>query len=339
MKGLKNILISRTDSIGDVVLTLPMAAILKKHYPHVHLAFMGKSYTRPVIEACEYVDSFVDVNDFLNEKITIAGRKIDAIIHVLPVPAIAKRAHLLRIPVRVGTTNRIYHLISCNKLVKLTRKKSLLHEAQLNLKLLEPFDINETYTLDEISKLFGLRKLEELDMRYEQLVDKHKYNLIIHPKSQGSAREWGLDNFVTLIESINLSRYKVFISGTKKERQAAQPLFDKVGDVVTDICGQLDLRQFISFIDACDGIIANSTGPLHIGAALGKDAYGIYPPIKPMHAGRWAPVGSNAHIFTLHKSCEDCKANAMMCHCIKEISPGLVKAELDHVAKHNYELQ
>ena len=53
------ILISRTDSIGDVVLTLPVAGILKQTFPGCTIIFLGREYTRAVIEACDHVDQFV----------------------------------------------------------------------------------------------------------------------------------------------------------------------------------------------------------------------------------------------------------------------------------------
>ena len=62
----QNIIISRTDSIGDVILTLPVSAVLKNYFPGVKIGFIGKSYTRPVIEACKFIDEFIDREDFLN---------------------------------------------------------------------------------------------------------------------------------------------------------------------------------------------------------------------------------------------------------------------------------
>jgi ADP-heptose:LPS heptosyltransferase len=40
----------------------------------------------------------------------------------------------------------------------------------------------------------------------------------------------------------------------------------------------MNLSQFISVSYACDGLVTDSTGPLQIAAALGKYAYGIFPP-------------------------------------------------------------
>ena len=46
--SVNRIIISRTDSIGDVMLTLPMCVWLKKNIPGVELIYLGKNYTKPV---------------------------------------------------------------------------------------------------------------------------------------------------------------------------------------------------------------------------------------------------------------------------------------------------
>ena len=65
MQEVKRIIISRTDSIGDVVLSLPMARYIKQHIPDAYIGFLGKAYTRAVIEACPDVDAFMDMEDFM----------------------------------------------------------------------------------------------------------------------------------------------------------------------------------------------------------------------------------------------------------------------------------
>jgi ADP-heptose:LPS heptosyltransferase len=89
---------------------------------------------------------------------------------------------------------------------------------------------------------------------------------------------------------------------------------------LVDLTGKLDLRQLISFISAADGMVAASTGPLHIAAALNKFALGLYAPMRPIHAGRWAPVGKNAAYLMLDRFCNDCR-KSLECHCIKSIPP------------------
>ncbi len=148
----KTILISRTDSIGDVILTLPMAAVLKQHFPDARVLFLGKEYTRPVINACVHVDAFIEPYNA-----RVFGEKPDTIIHVLPVKKIAFGAKRAHIPVRIGTTNRIFHWFTCNRLVKLSRRNSDLHEAQLNLKLLQPLGITREFPLEESPAVLASR--------------------------------------------------------------------------------------------------------------------------------------------------------------------------------------
>jgi len=327
-----NIIISRTDSIGDTVLTLPVAGAIKKYFPEMKIGYMGNAYTRPVIEACKHIDDFIDIADFMTGSVTVCGQAPEAIVHVFPVASIARRAKAAAIPIRIGTTNRIYHWTTCTELVTLSRKNSDLHESQLNLKLLEPLGITRDFSLEEIGTLVGLDKIQPLPPAFGALIRPDKYNLILHPRSQGSAREWGLPNFIQLIRLLDQDRYRIFISGTKKERPSLQPLFDEAGDSVTDITGQMNLHEFISFIGACDGLVANSTGPLHIAGALGQDAMGIYPPMRPIHPGRWAPLGPKVHIFVLNKDCSACRDSRTTCQCIMDIDPLRVRDALERAS-------
>lgn len=332
-EALQNVIISRTDSIGDVMLTLPLAQILKTHFPKIKIAFLGKNYTRPIVECCEFVDEFIELNDFLNQPVTIAGKAPECILHVFPVKEIAARAKALKIPIRIGTTNRLYHWTSCNRLVKLSRKNSDLHEAQLNCKLLAPFKIPTHYTLAELGNAVGFTQVQPLENQYWQLLQPTKKNIILHPKSQGSAREWGLENFATLIHLLEKAQIHLFISGTEKEKQSLAPLLDVVKHQVTDITGLMPLSQFISFIQHCDGLVANSTGPLHIAAALGKHVFGMYPPMRPMHPGRWMPIGKHVHIFVKEKGCDACKKKNNNCVCMQAITPQEVAASIHHYLK------
>ena len=89
MNTLKRIIISRTDSIGDVMLTLPMCGYLKKHFPACKIIFIGRAYTRAITDACEHIDEFVDWDNLKNESPSeqvnaLSDLDADCIIHVFP---------------------------------------------------------------------------------------------------------------------------------------------------------------------------------------------------------------------------------------------------------------
>ena len=147
-----------------------------------------------------------------------------------------------------------------------------------------------------------------------------KFNLIIHPKTKGSAREWGIGNFSKLVEILPEQNYKIFITGTRDDGRQISAMLKRYRQRVVDLTGMMNLSELISFIHAADGLVAASTGPLHIASALGRFALGLYAPMRPINAGRWAPVGKKADFLMIDKVCNDCRKTTD-CHCLKSITP------------------
>jgi len=336
---LRHIIVSRTDSIGDVVLTLPLCGLLKETHPGLRITFIGQSYTAAIIACCKHVDAFVNWSDWQHKSTfeqaeMLKSLNADAIIHVFPNRQLAKAAAKAGIKLRTGTRGRWYHWFSCNHQVNISRKKSPLHEAQLNLLLASRYLSHTAISLAQIPALYGFASITPLPQAISQLIDPLKTNVILHPKSKGSAREWGTLNFASLAASLPGSEYNIFITGTKSEGDLLiqEGLFDRAGQV-HNLTGMLNLSELISFIAQADALVAASTGPLHIAAALGKTAIGIYPPIKPMHPGRWAPLGYNASHLVAVKDCEACRKGGP-CQCMLSITPVQVKEILDKIGTH-----
>ncbi len=320
----KYILISRTDGIGDVVLSLPLAGALKILFPASIIFFMGRTYTQAIIETSKYVNEFINFDIFKklssNEQIEfLQNKKIDTVIHVFPNLNFAKIAKKAQIATRIGTFHRLHNILYSNKLINLGRKNSTLHEAQLNLKLLTKLGAKSHFELSEIADLYGFEKIEPLLPEFKNLLSPNKFNVILHPKSKGSAREWGLDNFSQLVDLLSINNYTIFITGTKEEGILLKDFLHSKKDKIIDLTGKMSLNQLISFIKQADGLIGASTGTLHIAAALSKIAIGLFAPMRPIFPQRWAPIGKNADFLVKEKKCSDCK-KTQNCHCIREIT-------------------
>ncbi|WP_242691762.1 glycosyltransferase family 9 protein [Desertivirga arenae] len=321
---IRHILISRTDAIGDVVLTLPLCGLIKQFIPTAKISFLGNSYTKELIDACAYVDNFVNYSDWRNDDFAVQQLKtlnIDAIIHVFPKKRIASLASKAGIPTRIGTRNRIYHWIYCNSLIKLSRKKSELHEAQLNIKLLKGLGIEIELDLPEIQKHYGLQPKTRLDEGIENLLSKDKFNLIVHPKSAGSAREWSLNRYAELINSLDPQQFQIFITGSTKEKTCLDPWIQGLKDRVIDLTGKFSLAQLLTFVSKADGLVAASTGPVHLAAASGINALGLYPNSSSINAQRWRPIGVKATY--IQAEVED----------IDAINPAIVLEKIKHWQK------
>ncbi len=322
----KRIIISRTDSIGDVMLTLPMCAWIKNNFKGVHIIFLGILYTKPVVDCYSSVDEFIDWKEIENlptsQKIeSFRNLKADIILHVFPRKEIASLAKKAKIETRIGTSHRTFHFLTCSHRINFTRKKSLLHESQLNFELLRPFGLSEIPSLEELNQITSnfIAPLDELpEFITKKLNTNKEKNIILHPKSQGSAIEWGLENYRSLSLKLEKLGYTVYFTGTEKEGELFRNeiLFN---NHIIDTSGKLTLNQLINFISICGTLVACSTGPLHIAGYLNCKAIGLFSPRKPIHPGRWRPLGSNVENLVNDENCDVCKKRKH-CNCIEKIS-------------------
>lgn len=341
---IRHLLISRVDAIGDVILTLPLLGLLKKDHPQLKISFLGRTYTQAILAACEHVDAFVNWDDMANEVLTeqaalLSALGCDAVLHVFPQRQVVKACKAARLPWRLGTANRLYHWTGCNRLTMMGRVKSPWHEAQLNIQLAQRLGLLPSVTcmpaLAALPALYGLgvdAQLPEgllnglqnrapLNIK-QRLQDDSVPKVILHPGSRGSARDWPLAHFARLASMLLESGANVIITGTEAEGVAIRPALESVfAQGAVDATGRLTLAELLSLIAASEALVAASTGPLHMAAALGKRAVGIYPPVRPMHAGRWGPVGERAAaLWSGSAACLACQSGEA-CACVQAVSP------------------
>ena len=322
------ICISRPDSIGDVILTLPIVTYLNQIVPKAEIHFIGRSYTSPIIQLHAGIKKVLILDDLLKdgEKGLLESLKKESythIIHVFPHKMLAKAAKKAGIKHRIGTSHRLIHWTTCNHRINFTRKNSDLHEAQLNFHLLRPFGIKDIPDLKELSFGDDIKNMNSDNLDFESLkISSNRKKLILHPKSQGSAVEWGVENFIALAEIAEKQNYLVLFTGTENEAPFFRHLIPE-SDNIVDLSGKLSLEQLITLIQRAEGIVAASTGPLHIGGMMNIKAVGLFSPRRPIHPGRWQPLGEKSRALLDNPDCEKCK-QGKPCNCIQNIRPETV---------------
>lgn len=321
--ALARVLICRTDNIGDVVLTLPLAAYLKQQHPGVQVDFLVRAYAAPVVRQCRFVDQVLAVEEHDNAQRMFTEGGYDTVIFAFPNRRLAQAARRARVPQRVGTSHRLYHWTSCNRLAHFSRVKSSLHEAQLNFLLLQPLGMKHVPALGDIAALYGLEAPQMAAV--EALRALSPFNVIVHPKSNGNGREWPLAHYTALARRLQGSEgVTVWVTGSAAEGEL---LAREAPDLlalphVRNLCGRFDLHGLVALIGAADGLVASGTGPLHVAAAVGIPVLGLFPPTKPIHPARWGALGAQAQSITALQPCASCSAgkNAAGCRCMDAIA-------------------
>jgi ADP-heptose:LPS heptosyltransferase len=311
------ILISRTDAIGDVCLTLPVCQALAAAYPKAELTYLCRNYTRPVVACFEPIDHVLSLEELeqssQNERDKQLG-KFDVVIHLFPNRMVAQWCKAAKIPMRIGTAHRFFHLFTCNSRPNFSRKRSDLHESQLNFKLLAPLGLTKAPTFLELSNNLSFKTPDLTN----HLVD-HDWSqaILIHPKSNGSGVEYPVEKYMALALALVEKDYQVFFTGTEKEGALFRAQIPSHPAIV-DATGQWDLPTFIQIISKTKALVACSTGPYHIAGLCGIQAIGLFAQRKPIHPGRWAALGANSSALTLPMLCKTC-AQGSPCYCIEKI--------------------
>lgn len=308
----KNILIVRTDRIGDVVLSLPVVSVIKEYYPDCKVNFLIREYTKSITEANPLIDQSIIIKEengkfriFENVRM-LKKYDFDVVIILYPTFILTLIMFLAGIKKRIGTGYRLYSFLFTDKIYE-HRKDAKKHELEYNFSLLSRIGINFRPGINNVKFNLNLSdsSLNKIDMLLEaNNIHPEDRFVIIHPGSGGSAVDLPVDKFKEIIKKLSDSDIYIILTGNKNEKKMCDEL--TINEKVKNFAGLLTLEELLALISKSLLLVANSTGPLHIAAALGKQTFGFYPKIKSCSAQRWGPYTDKRFIYEPELNCRDC---------------------------------
>lgn len=334
----KNILIVRTDRIGDVVLSLPLARIIKEKFPDAKITFLVRDYTKALVVNNPFIDDVITLEEKSSKVLIkrnvsrLRSKNFDTAIIVYPTFKISLIIFLSGIKNRIGSGYRLYSFLF-NKKVFEHRKDAVKHELEYNLSLLSAIGIENSGGINNVS--FDLEvnqsSLSKVDKVLESIGIKSDENfIIIHPGSGGSAIDLPIEKFKELIKLLTNKKYKVVLTGSEKETDLCNQL--KLNEFVFNLAGKFNLEELIALVSKSSLLVANSTGPIHIAAALNKFTFGFYPKVKVCSAQRWGPYTNKKFIYEPELDCKDCTIEQCeKLNCMNTINIHRVFNDIDSV--------
>ncbi len=302
LKGNKKILIVRTDRIGDVILSTPVAEILKQKFPQARIDFLVASYTAPILKNNPFINEIIlddnkSAKGFMDLRKTIKKNNYDLAVVLHPTLRLAYLLKSAQIPVRIGTGYRAYSFLFNQKIYQ-HRKTVEKHELEYNLDMLKPLGmealkIAPKIYLSEDEKRNARDFLKKLGIGEEDIL------VIIHPGSGGNCLNWSAEKFGELAEKLIASySVKVVVTGQPQEKILTEKMRSRMKQEFIDLMGRTDLRLLAAIIEKSDLLISNSTGPMHMAAALGVPTVAIFCPIFTASPKRWGPSGEDHTVIT-----------------------------------------
>lgn len=327
----KRVLLAKTTQLGDLVISLPMAAALKKRDPHCTVILLTNRGTVDVARCCPEVDEVYGEPETAEGRLALLmSLHVDIFIQVNTSRDLAKTAYEAGIPVRIGSLFRIYNWRRCTHLVALSSSCWGLNKRLLDLQYLIPLGvkIDDLQVVRDLYHLAPPRLVAEQSSTHPDHFAQGRWTVILSPALiTAKAHQWPLECYSRVIRNLDPNRFHWFVCGVPDDRQNLQPLLDRHCHEtnVTDLVGKLTLTEFMSFIADCDGLVAGSTGPLHLAAALGIHTLGLFQS-RRVDIQRWHPVGRSTAIIHSHVQCQGERRSAsdnqvIPCPCIVAIEP------------------
>lgn len=310
----KNIIIIRTDRIGEVLLSTAVVNAIKKCYPKTRISFMTSPYSKDIVDNRKDIEEILVADTikkgaFLRDTYKISAelkkKKFDVSIVLNPHKGLHLACFLAGIPLRMGYDRKWGILL--NRKIKDLRNEGEKHEVEYALDLLNLVgikDVNpEVYmTVDKNSQISISEKLKNKG------VDEDSKIITIHPSSSNAAKIWPYLKYVDLIKKIKSNiECEVIILGAKQEKELSEKIIKEVDENIIDMTGELNLKELAALIKKADLFIGNDAGPMHISAAVTTPVIAIFgrniPGVSPR---RWGPWGVKNVVFHKDPGCDPC---------------------------------
>lgn len=305
---MKKVLLIRLDKIGDLVSSLPIDELPEFSGCDVH--WVIAKGLGSIVEHATPARKFTE----LSLKDPVEARKnLKQLVHSFH-PDVAVVFYgpwwigweLLkaRVPLRVGRASQWHSFLFFNKTFRQSRSLSEKHEADYNRDLISLASLADipagspspslSPVVTPVLKLAATANRHLLE-KYD-LKSNHFY--VVHPGMAGSALNWPTEKYIDLIERL-IPQYTVVITGTATDEPYLTKIKEKYAHhrQVRILQNKLSMSELLSLLSMSSGLVAPSTGVLHLASALGIKAVGIYSSVLAHHPRRWGPRGSGVYVL------------------------------------------
>lgn len=293
---IKNIIISRTDKIGDLILSIPAFVHIKQMFPQARVMVLVRSYNQRILANMPFIDQLVCTDEYESQDLQrlIKDFRADMFIALFSNSFIAKLARVSGAKYRIGPLSKISSFFSYNCGLRQKRSQSIKNEAEYNLDLVKKIDpsLFDKYKIQSY-KIAYTKSNENNIKDFLQNLGLLAYNqikpfILINPFTGASAKNLTISEYLKVIENIkkldnNLNIVLIAPTNNDYEQiyKAATylkcPIFKGTADIL-DLC---------CLIDKCSLYIGASTGPSHIAGNLNKKCFCFYPNKATQHPKRW----------------------------------------------------
>ena len=319
----KKILIVAPSWIGDLIITQSFLKYLKNLYPDSVIDLVSRKGFISLLKLMPEIDNIYEI-DIKHGKLDLIKRyKFSQVVkennytESFVLTNSFKSALIpwfANIPTRVGFLGegRFFLL---NKICKQKKENQIMINKFLDL-------VNGQYNIDIKPKL-KLDKIKLNSVIKKFFIKNNSKNIILCPDAEyGSAKRWPEKKWVDLSIDLQKKERNIYILGKNNKLRT---YFDKNilnASNIVSLIGQTSLEEAIYLLAACDLVITNDSGLMHVATAADTRTIVIYGSSSPQYT---PPLTNDEKYKIVYKnlSCSPCfKRRCPLNHlnCLTKIS-------------------
>lgn len=110
--------------------------------------------------------------------------------------------------------------------------------------------------------------------------------VVVHPGASVPSRALDPGHARAVVGALASAGHRVVVTGGPGERSLGAAA---AGADALDLAGRTSLAELAAVLDRAECVVVGNTGPAHLAAAVGKPVVSLFSPVVP--AARWAPWG------------------------------------------------
>lgn len=289
-------MIIRFSSIGDIVLTTPVARCIKTQLKGCEVQYLTKKSYVGILQSNPNID-----------KVWALDGKIDALIKALKAEQFDQIIDLhnnLRskiVKFRLGVPSTSFHKLNLRKWVLVNLKKNILPPIHIVDRYLQTAAVlgvkNDHKGLD-----YFIPKADEVDISTLPANFQQGY-IAFAIGAQHATKRLTPSKIIDICKGI---AQPILLLGGKEDSAAGDFIENVVGTTVFNACGKFNLNQSASIVRQAKKLITHDTGLMHIAAAFDKEIISIWGNTVP-EFGMYPYQVSKSHIVEVKGlSCRPC---------------------------------
>ena len=281
----QRILISRLGSVRETIMTLPIAAALREHFPDAQIVWAVENRSAAIVNNHRAINETIELpagwcGSFRQLKAAakrLQSGRFDVAIDCQGVTKSALAGWLSKAPIRIGFRGQHGREMSA-ALNNTFIDPVFTHLTDRTLELLVPLEIHSPkvrwyFPLSETARTWA--------SRWRRAIPAQRL-AILSPGAGWPSKRWECNRFAATARYIgDRYGYRSVISwGDEAERQLAQTIVFQSKGAAT-LAPDTDLQHLAALIEQADLFIGPDSAPLHASSAVGTTTIGLFGATRP----------------------------------------------------------